>query len=285
MSTTRSNKTPITSETQETAETEQHAITRRALLGMLGATGLVIVTGCGGGSSATSAGTTTTGTGTTGTTTTTGTGTTGTTTTGTVTPEGEIGPYFTDDSASAYNRSNILTSIDGTNAQAGIPLTLKIYVYDTQNSNAPLTGAQVDIWHCNALGVYSNESSENTLGQTWLRGYQTTDANGYVTFMTIVPGWYQGRTTHIHLRVRSKYSEASSTSDGANTTQLFFAQALLNTINTTVSPYSSHGTNPTTNTNDHVYTPETLGETELTLTGDTSGYTSTFSVYLPITKE
>jgi protocatechuate 3,4-dioxygenase beta subunit len=204
----------------------------------------------------------------------------------TVTPEGEIGPYFTDDSATGYNRSNILTNLDGTSQQAGIPLTLKIYVYDTENSNAALAGAQVDIWHCNASGVYSNEASESTTGQSWLRGYQLTDATGLVTFTTIVPGWYAGRTTHIHLRVRSKYSEASSTTDGTNTTQVFFPQTNINYINSNVASYNSHGTNSTTNANDHVYTPETQGTTLLTLSGDyTSGFTSTFAVYLPITSE
>jgi protocatechuate 3,4-dioxygenase beta subunit len=186
----------------------------------------------------------------------------------------------------AYNRSNVLANLDGSDKQTGIPLTLKVYVYDSENSNAPLAGAQVDIWHCNASGVYSNEANENTTGQNWLRGYQLTDTTGLVTFTTIVPGWYQGRTTHIHVRVRSKYSEASSTSDGTNTTQLFFPQTTINYINSNISPYNAHGTNSTTNANDQVYTPETQGATELTLSGDyTNGYTTTFSVYLPITSE
>jgi protocatechuate 3,4-dioxygenase beta subunit len=200
-----------------------------------------------------------------------------------VTPEGEIGPYFTDDSASGYNRNTILSNVDGTSTQAGVPLTLTIFVYDTEKSCAAYSGAQVDIWHCNASGVYSNESSQNSNGQTWLRGYQLTDATGKATFKTIVPGWYQGRTTHIHLRVRSTYSNASSTSDGTNTTQLFFPQALITTLATSVAPYNAQGTNATTNANDQVYTPQTKGETLLSPVGDTtSGYTATFSVGLPI---
>ena len=138
----------------------------------------------------------------------------------------------------------------------------------------------MDIWHCNALGVYSNESSESTLGQSWLRGYQLTDATGLVTFTTIVPGWYQGRATHVHLRVRSKYDEASSTSDSTNTTQVFFPQATLDAIYTSVTPYSTKGMDTTTNLADHVYTPET----EVPLVGSAaSGYAATFSIYLPIT--
>lgn len=202
----------------------------------------------------------------------------------TLTPEGEIGPYFTDDSATAYNRSDIRSNIDGSSVQSGIPLTLHVYVYDFDNSCAPYVGSQVDIWHCNASGIYSNEAVESTLGQTWLRGYQLTDTNGAVTFKTIIPGWYQGRTTHIHLRVRSTYSNASSTSDGTNTTQLFFPQATMDTIYTTVSPYSSKGKNTTTNAADRVYTTQTGGKMEVVLSGDNvNGYVATIIIGLPIT--
>ena len=215
------------------------------------------------------------------------TSTTTTTTTSsacTVTPEGEIGPYFVDDSAAGFNRSDIRSNLDGSSIQTGIPLTLTVTVVDTENSCVGLQNAQVDIWHCNAEGVYSGEDVENTSGLTWLRGYQLTDSEGQVTFTTLFPGWYQGRTTHIHLRIRSKYSEASSTSDGTNTTQLFFPQGTVDTINTTISPYSSHGTNPTTNAGDHVYTGEMQGANLLTLAGDSSsGYTASVTIALPIT--
>lgn len=202
----------------------------------------------------------------------------------TVTLEGEIGPYFADDSASGFNRSNILSNLDGTDTQDGVPLTLTLTIIDSENSCAALAGAQVDIWHCNSSGVYSDIAGENTTTQTWLRGYQITDASGVVSFTTILPGWYSGRTTHIHLRVRSSYSEASSTTDGTNTTQVFFSQTLIDTLDTTIAPYSAEGTNPTTNAADRVYTAQTNGENLLTLTGDTtSGYTAEFTIGLPIT--
>jgi protocatechuate 3,4-dioxygenase beta subunit len=161
-----------------------------------------------------------------------------------VTPEGEIGPYFADDSATGFNRSNILSSLDGSSTQSGVPLTLTVTVVDTEKSCAPYANAQVDIWQCNAAGVYSDISAENTSSETWLRGYQLTDARGQVTFTTIVPGWYSGRTNHIHLRVRSTYSDVSSTSDGANTTQLFFAQTLIDTLATSVAPIQQRGDQP-----------------------------------------
>ena len=110
-----------------------------------------------------------------------------------VSPALTEGPYFVDDSATGYNRSNILSNLDGSNTQTGVPFTLTLYVYDAKNSCAAMPGVQVDIWHCNATGVYSAESSESTSSQTWLRGYQLTDSSGKVQFTTIIPGWYSGR--------------------------------------------------------------------------------------------
>lgn len=195
--------------------------------------------------------------------------------------EGEEGPYFVDDSASGYLRSNILSNLDGTETQTGIPLTLTIYVYDSKNSCAAMQGVQVDIWNCNAAGVYSAEAAESTTGQSWLRGYQITDSNGMVAFQTIIPGWYSGRTNHIHLRFRSTYDETDTS--GSNTVQLFFDQTLIDTLATSVAPYSSEGTDPTTNASDRVYSTEEDGTTALTLAGSTTaGYTATFKAYMPI---
>lgn len=195
--------------------------------------------------------------------------------------EGEEGPYFVDDSASGYLRSNILSNLDGTSIQEGVSLTLTIYVFDSENSCTLMEGVQVDIWHCNASGIYSAESVESTVGESWLRGYQLTDATGKVQFTTIIPGWYQGRTTHIHLRFRSTYDETDNS--GTNTMQLFFDQTLIDTLSTTVAPYSTEGQNATTNESDHVYTPEEEGTTLLTLTGSTeAGYSATFNAHMPI---
>ena len=200
-----------------------------------------------------------------------------------VTPEGEIGPYFADDSASGFTRSNVVSNIDGSSTQSGVPLTLTITVVDTKNGCEPYAKAQIDIWHCNASGVYSDIAAESTSSEQWLRGYQLTDASGQVTFTTIIPGWYSGRTTHIHLRIRSTYSDASSTIDGTNTTQLFFAQQLIDSLATSVAPYSAEGTNPTTNATDRVYSDEVDGATLLTLVGDsTNGYAASITIGLPI---
>lgn len=195
--------------------------------------------------------------------------------------EGEEGPYFVDDSASGYDRSNILSNLDGSNTQAGVAFTLTLYVFDANNGCAAMEGVQVDIWHCNASGVYSAEASESTSAESWLRGYQITDSDGMVKFVTIIPGWYAGRTTHIHLRLRSTYD--SSSSGGTNTMQLFFDQTLIDTLDTTVSPYSGEGKNPTTNASDRVYAQQEDGTTLMTLGGSTSaGYTATANIHLPI---
>jgi protocatechuate 3,4-dioxygenase beta subunit len=147
-----------------------------------------------------------------------------------------------------------------------------------------MPGVQVDLWHCNALGVYSDEPSEGTSSQTWLRGYQVTDASGSVTFTTIFPGWYRGRTTHMHLRVRSKYNAASSANDGTNTTQLFFPQDAIHDVSTGVAPYRARGVNMRTNDSDYVYRTQTKGKTDLVLSGSpSSGYAGSVSIGLPIT--
>jgi protocatechuate 3,4-dioxygenase beta subunit len=201
-----------------------------------------------------------------------------------VTPAGEIGPFFTDDSMSGFNRSDVRSNLNGTSRQAGVPLTLTVRVYDTKARCVPMRGVQVDVWHCNALGVYSDEPSEGTSSQTWLRGYQVTDSSGSVTFTTIFPGWYGGRTTHIHLRARSKYNSASSPDEGRNTTQLFFPQDAIHDVSTSVAPYRTRGVNLRTNDSDYVYRTQTKGKTELVLSGSAgSGFAASCSIGLPIT--
>jgi protocatechuate 3,4-dioxygenase beta subunit len=240
-------------------------MSRRQAIGVLAVAGTGVIVGCGGAAKTSSATTTTI-----------------TNPACTVSPEGEEGPYFVDDSGNGFARSDIRSNLDGSSVQDGIPLKLSISVFDSENSCAAMANVQVDIWHCNASGVYSAEEVESTSGETWLRGYQLTDSNGLVTFVTIIPGWYAGRTTHIHLRLRSSYDSTST--GGTNTNQLFFPQDVITTISTTISPYSAEGTNPTTNATDHVYAGEVSGETLLTLSGDTSsGYTATFNVNLPVT--
>jgi protocatechuate 3,4-dioxygenase beta subunit len=180
-----------------------------------------------------------------------------------MTPAKEIGPYFVEEK---LNRSNI---VDG---QSGTPLALTMYVFDYANGCAAVSGAQVDVWHANALGKYSDEASEGTTGQTWLRGFQTTDSTGKVAFTTIFPGFYSGRTVHIHVRVRVGSLDFI--------TQLFFDEAQTAAVMAT-APYSSNTTNGTRvpNTSDRVYTTGSNGSQLLvTLSGAAgSGFTGEFS--------
>jgi protocatechuate 3,4-dioxygenase beta subunit len=125
------------------------------------------------------------------------------------TPTVTEGPYWVDEK---LFRSDIRTDPATGVVRQGIPLALTINVVNSNANCAALAGAYVDIWHCDAIGIYSDESTYNpgggtgavsTTGQKFLRGYQITDANGHVQFTTIYPGWYSGRTIHIHVRIRT----------------------------------------------------------------------------------
>jgi protocatechuate 3,4-dioxygenase beta subunit len=156
------------------------------------------------------------------------------------TPEETEGPYWVDEK---LNRTDVRES------QAGFPLGLEVTVaYISGSTTLPLRGAYVDVWSANASGLYSDESANNTTGQTFCRGYQTTDRHGIAKFTTIYPGWYSGRTPHIHCRVRT-YSGSTETFDF--TTQFFFSETVTNSVYTK-SPYSSRGKRDTTNSTDSV---------------------------------
>src|SRR5687768_7221316 len=121
-----------------------------------------------------------------------------------VTPKQTEGPYFVDE---RLNRSNIRLDPSDGSVSAGVPLTLELHISSINSAGcAPVVGAIVDIWHCDAAGIYSDatDPSFNTVGKKFLRGYQVTDAKGSVQFTTIYPGWYRGRTVHIHFKVRAK---------------------------------------------------------------------------------
>ena len=159
------------------------------------------------------------------------------------------------------------SNADGTSTQPGVPLTFTLTVLSSDCSG-PVVGATVDIWSANAQGVYSDESSESTSGSTWLRGYQVTDSSGRVTFTTIYPGWYDGRTDHVHVRIR--------TTAGLNVaTQMMFDDAVTARVLAT-SAYARTRTRGTTNSNDRVYADEAAdhGVFAIPLTGSTTaGYT------------
>ena len=136
----------------------------------------------------------------------------------------------------------------------GVPLYLDITVINS-NTCTELSNAGVEIWHCDASGIYSHyeEASENvqnpqTDDTTYLRGVQLTNETGIASFLSIYPGWYEGRALHIHLKVHQNGT------DGAvlHTGQLFFEESL-NEMIEEVSPYSSETVTRVLNANDGIY--------------------------------
>src|SRR5438128_874090 len=194
-----------------------------------------------------------------------------------VTPSETEGPYFVDE---RLNRADIRVDPADGSVRPGVPLTLTFNVAKVGTSCTALQGAQVDVWHCDALGVYSDVSAESTVGKRFLRGYQVTDSNGAVTFATIYPGWYQGRAVHIHFKVRT-FTGSHKTFEF--TSQIFFDDAISDMV-FKQSPYSSRGSRDTRNAADMVYTSNSNSGAMLlaTLTPTASGYRATFGVGLRI---
>jgi protocatechuate 3,4-dioxygenase beta subunit len=136
-----------------------------------------------------------------------------------VRPAQTEGPYFVDEH---LNRADIRTDPTTGKVTAGAPLELLMTLSSVGSGGClPLAGARVDIWHCDASGVYSDIDDPvfNTVGRKFLRGYQVTDTNGTVRFDTIYPGWYPIRTVHIHFKVRTN---AGSARGHEFTSQLYF---------------------------------------------------------------
>jgi protocatechuate 3,4-dioxygenase beta subunit len=150
-------------------------------------------------------------------------------------PEQTAGPYYL---PGDLHRRNV------TEGKVGMPLTLKLTVVDVSTCKV-VRGASVDIWHCDAGGVYSGVAAQATQGQTFLRGVQKTDAKGLATFKTIYPGWYPGRTVHIHVRV-------SLGGNIVHTGQLYFADATTDSVYRT-APYSARPGRDPRNAGDAIY--------------------------------
>jgi len=126
-------------------------------------------------------------------------------------------------------RSDIRSSFgsSGSNVAGGVVLTQTIQLVNTNASCASLAGYAIYLWHCSANGLYSMYSSGATT-ENYLRGVQQTDANGMVTFTTIVPGCYAGRVPHMHFEIyRSLANAATSGSSAIKTSQLTYDRATL----------------------------------------------------------
>ena len=140
------------------------------------------------------------------------------------TPEQTEGPFFVDE---RLERSDIRGDARGGDLRPGVPLALTLRLSAMAGRGCePLRGAAVDVWHCDATGLYSDEAALRTNGSQFLRGYQVSDENGSVHFATIYPGAYRGRAVHIHFKVRV----APQGRGDAFTSQLYFDDALTDRV-------------------------------------------------------
>lgn len=198
-----------------------------------------------------------------------------------VKPAKTEGPYFVDE---MLNRSDIRIEPTDNSVKEGIPLQLVFQVTQVNGDTCEaLEGAQVDVWHCDALGVYSdvNDRNGSTVGETWLRGYQVTDEFGTAAFTTIYPGWYSGRTVHIHFKIRT---EPKSSSGYEFTSQLFFDEEMSAKIYQQ-KPYSSHAGRDTMNADDGIYSTDGESLTLDVVENDdksVGGYKAIFNIALDL---
>lgn len=159
------------------------------------------------------------------------------------------GPFYLD---TELERSDIRIEPTDGSVRPGVALDLFFNVSQlVGEACAPLPGAVVDVWHCDALGAYSGvrDRDTNTEGLKFLRGYQITDANGVAHFTTIYPGWYPGRAVHIHFKIRS-YAGAAKAFEF--TSQLFFDDSLSDRVYT-AEPYASKGERTQRNDTDRIF--------------------------------
>jgi protocatechuate 3,4-dioxygenase beta subunit len=186
----------------------------------------------------------------------------GTATTCAVTPAQTEGPYYFD---AKVIRSDIREDRPGMRLRLG----LRVVQLD---GCTPIQNATVEIWHCDAVGSYSGfevasqggSGGRRTDEEVYLRGAQVTNAQGIVEFVTVYPGWYRGRTVHIHTRVHPNASSVL-------TSQLYFDDDITKKVYAT-SPYNQHSGRDTSNNNDRIMTSGGGAPPQLSLEPDGDGY-------------
>jgi protocatechuate 3,4-dioxygenase beta subunit len=171
-------------------------------------------------------------------------------------PESTEGPFYLDDQRI---RRNI------TDGKAGVPLALRLTVVDV-SSCRPIRNAAVDVWHCDAAGTYSGVAGDT---ESFLRGVQRTDRKGLALFRTVYPGWYPGRTVHVHVMVHIG-------GNVVHTGQLYFPDALTDIVYRR-TPYSSRPGRTTRNAADSIYRNGGRRST-LKLTKGGSGYVASITM-------
>lgn len=185
------------------------------------------------------------------------------------------GPYFLD---AMLDRADIRSEPGSGVVSPGIPLDLGFRVSRMDGSTcAPLSGVLVDIWQCDATGVYSGVKDIggmfDTTGQQFLRGHQRTGADGQARFRTIYPGWYQGRTIHVHFKLRT---DPDKNRGHEFTSQIYFDDKIGN-LAAAKEPYASNRQQRMLNRGDDIF-QEGGNELVLALEPVGEGYRGTFHV-------
>jgi protocatechuate 3,4-dioxygenase beta subunit len=166
-----------------------------------------------------------------------------------VRPQQTEGPYFVD---TQLERSDLRSDPGSKVVQPGMPLRLSFQVSRLSADRCdPMRDVEVELWQCNAQGVYSGvrDPHFDTTGQRFLRGYRITDGKGIARFLTIYPGWYPGRTVHIHFMLRTG---APDSRREEFTSQLYFEDALSDNVFSR-PPYAARGPRPVRNSQDGIY--------------------------------
>ena len=156
--------------------------------------------------------------------------------------------------------------------KAGTALALTLTVVNVNNACAAVAGADVEIWHCDERGDYSQYGSASAA--TFLRGIQTTNGAGEVTFTTNYPGWYQGRATHIHI-------EIAIGGRSVKVTQIAFPESINNAVHAT-GVYASRGANPMANAADGIFADSLAAELVAPAGSRSGGYTASFQVGISV---
>lgn len=158
----------------------------------------------------------------------------------------------------------------------GAALSLRVRVHDLDAGCAPIPGAVVDVWQCDATGVYAGYAAFGTTGQDFCRGYQPTDAAGVAEFLTIFPGSYAGRAIHIHFSIQAAHSNLRSNDEGAAlpgifVAQLYFERAVADEIFASVAIYR-RGAPITPNESDAIFANTGGSALVVKLTESGTGY-------------
>ena len=192
-----------------------------------------------------------------------------------VRPEQTEGPYFVDE---VLNRSDIRPDPQSGSIPEGVRLDLRFQVSRIGGEACqPLPDAMVDVWQCDALGVYSDVRDTNgrfnTTGQKFLRGHQVTAADGSARFVTIYPGWYEGRTVHIHFKIRTAPASGRSYEF---TSQLYFEDTVTDEVLRN-EPYASKGQRSVKNSQDGIFR-RGGDQLMLAVVAGPNGYAGTFDI-------